>query len=117
MGAGDFRALAGVLANFSDGVRQGVVKAGPSAAGIEFVFRPEQGFPAFAADIGALFEKADESSGKGRFRSLMLNDALFRFSQRMPPAGGTGIRHALGGGNSSFHGHDARHAFRDRRHP
>lgn len=65
MGAGDFRALAGVLANFSDGVRQGVVKAGPSAAGIEFVFRPEQGFPAFAADKVPCSKKLTNLPEKG----------------------------------------------------
>ena len=69
-GACDFRAPPAARMDACDGVRQGIIKTGPAASGIEFVFRPEQRRTAFAAGIDARLKEADEFPGKGRFRSL-----------------------------------------------
>ena len=116
-GACDFRAPPAARMDACDGVRQGIIKTGPAASGIEFVFRPEQRRTAFAAGIDARLKEADEFPGKGRFRSLVFDNAFFRFREGAARAGRAGIGYVPGGGNPSIHGHDSSHAFRNHAYP
>ena len=77
MGADDLRAASVGVGQAAHGLGQGVVKAGPAAAGVKLVFGAEQGCAALAAEVSSRRLGMYIGSAEGRFRGLVQQDGGF----------------------------------------